>query len=372
MSNKSILSALILAGTLFLGVPGIAQDVHLWCINSDGTGLTQLADFNSWSVNVCLPPLFSPDGSQIVFIKEYPVEQHRCEIWKINVDGSGLVQLTDPGPQTYGHEWPCDWSPDCSMISFRSERSNHNGWFEVWTMDSNGTNQQNCGESNGLQANFSPDGLRMAYGKWYEGHLKIMNAHCSDKHTIHQGQRSHAPRGICWTKFNKIIFEDNPVLDNEDIYCINPDGTGLLGLVVRPGNDRFYDGDAELAISPDGSMLVFYSNANGNYDIYTVNMDGTNIQQLTTDPAEDKEPLFSPDGTKIVWISETSGTKSIWCMNADGTGKHQLTDDNGNVYEFAVASASSGKPPTAELWATPEMLYGMKPLPMVNEKRLVA
>jgi WD40 repeat protein len=320
----------------------IIQDVRLWCINSDGCGLKKLSEFNSWSPTVWAPPIFSPDGQQILFIKEYPTPQDRSELWKVNVDGTGLIQLTDPGPQRYGHEWPCDWSPDGSKISFRSERSNHNGWFEVWTMNASGLNQQNFGESNGLHASFSPDGSRIAYGKWYEGQLRIMNVDGSNKHTIRQCQRSHAPRTICWTKTNKIIFEDNPVPDNEDIYCINPDGTGLFPLVVRPGNDRFYDGDAELAISPDGSKLVFYSNANGNYDIYTVNMDGTNIQQLTTDPGADKEPLFSPDGSKIIWISEASGTKSLWIMNADGTDKRQLTDDSGEEYEFAVGPAGPG------------------------------
>jgi Tol biopolymer transport system component len=118
---------------------------------------------------------------------------------------------------------------------------------------------------------------------------------------------------------------------------INPDGTGLESLVVFPGNDRFHDGDAECAISPDGSKLVFYSNRNGNYDIYTVNIDGTNLQQLTTDPGDDLEPLFSPDGSKIVWISESSGRKCIWLMNTDGSNKQKLTGDNGDVFKFAVS-----------------------------------
>ncbi|MEO0068746.1 MAG: PKD domain-containing protein, partial [candidate division WOR-3 bacterium] len=174
---------------------------NLWIINSDGSGLKKLADFNSWSANVWMPPLFSPDGSQIVFIKEYP-EECISEIWKVNVDGTGLVQLTDPGRQRYGNEWPFDWSPDGGKISFRSERSNHNGWFEVWTMNADGSNQQNFGESNGTGASFSPDGSKITYGKWYEGHLKVMNADGSNKHTIYQCQEDNDPDAPVWTRTN--------------------------------------------------------------------------------------------------------------------------------------------------------------------------
>ncbi|MCJ7811748.1 hypothetical protein MUP95_00300, partial [bacterium] len=124
------------------------QEAYLWSIRSDGTGLKRMSNFISWSPNVWMPPIFSPDGSKVVFIKEYASEG-RSEIWKVNTDGSGLLQLTDPGPQPEGHEWPFDWSSDGNMITFRSDRSNHNGGFDVWTMNSDGTNQQNWGESNG-------------------------------------------------------------------------------------------------------------------------------------------------------------------------------------------------------------------------------
>ena len=46
--------------------------------------------------------------------------------------------------------------------------------------------------------------------------------------------------------------------------------------------------------SPDGSMIAFSSDRDGNAEIYVMNSDGSNQTRLTNNPADDTEPSWSP------------------------------------------------------------------------------
>ena len=66
-------------------------------------------------------------------------------------------------------------------------------------------------------------------------------------------------------------------MKDEEIYLIDPDGSGRLQLT-----DNAF-GDEDPAWSPDGQSIAFSSNRDGNWEIYLMNADGS-------DPAPDQQP----------------------------------------------------------------------------------
>jgi dipeptidyl aminopeptidase/acylaminoacyl peptidase len=106
---------------------------------------------------------------------------------------------------------------------------------------------------------------------------------------------------------------------NDNIYVINPDGTGEVRITSVTAND------SEPAWSPDGSKIVFVTNRDGNNEIYTMNADGTGATRLTTDADSEQEPAWSPDGSKIAFDKDVSGNRRVYVMNANGSGAVALT-----------------------------------------------
>ena len=58
--------------------------------------------------------------------------------------------------------------------------------------------------------------------------------------------------------------------------------------------------------------------------------DGSNVRQLTDNAELDRCPHWSPDGKLIVFYSDRNGDREIYVMNADGSGVRQVTDAPGN------------------------------------------
>ena len=56
------------------------------------------------------------------------------------------------------------------------------------------------------------------------------------------------------------------------------------------------------AWSPDGQLIAFASDRDGNMDIFTTDAGGTNLRNLTKSPSDENFPAWSLDGQ---WIAFT-------------------------------------------------------------------
>ena len=103
-------------------------DAHLFTINTDGTGLKQLANSDLGEGQAA----WSPDGTKIVYIVNNGSTKTR-EVATMNADGTGqkvILALT-------GEQDDPSWSPDGSRIVFTDFGVNPWGW--LFTVKTDGT-----------------------------------------------------------------------------------------------------------------------------------------------------------------------------------------------------------------------------------------
>ncbi len=184
-------------------------------------------------------PAWSKDGNWIAWMDGFAFGglKQESDIWKIRPDGTGAVNLT---PNTPGNDGFMDFSGDGRTIVFRSSRS---GNFDVFLMNSDGTNVRNVTKNPAYDSfpAHSPVSNEIAFASNREGDL--------DEKT---GMRT---------------FE---------IYTmkINADGSpgALRRITDSPGQD------CHPQYSPDGKWLIFVSERGG------INDEEPLINQVFTTP----------------------------------------------------------------------------------------
>ena len=110
------------------------------------------------------------------------------------------------------------------------------------------------------------------------------------------------------------------------IYAVNPDGTGLAQLTHEP---QGFSAQGP-SWSSDGSRILFarVNLSNGMGRIWIMNADGTGQRQLASDAPgyRDYQPVYTPDGRRIVFMrcSPNDGLCAVWIMRSDGTHRHLI------------------------------------------------
>jgi len=254
---------------------------QLYTIKANGSGMTQITDLTATAWEFWAPT-FSPDGKKVLFTYG-PVDDGgncTCDLYVINADGSGLVNLTNDGLSYYGH-----WSPDASHIVFASI-SLQTGQTVITTMRADGTGTRTTLTDpawNSFGNAYTPDGRQIVMDSEQRGLVSAL-----------------------WTMNTQ----------GHDQVRITP--AALEGCVSD--------------VSPDGNRVLILNHCNSNIpgaQIFSAGIDGRKIEQLT-DPGKGKVDIssaYSPDGTKIVFASNrmsSDGSLDLYTAKRDGTKIHRI------------------------------------------------
>jgi len=90
-----------------------------------------------------------------------------------------------------------------------------------------------------------------------------------------------------------------------------------------------------LDVSPDGKTIVFDLLG----DIYKIPISGGNAKLLREGLPFEVQPRFSPDGSNILFTSDAGGGDNCWIMNTDGSDAKQITKEKFRLLNNGVWSA---------------------------------
>jgi len=74
-----------------------------------------------------------------------------------------------------------------------------------------------------------------------------------------------------------------------------------------------------------GRLLVYDSDITGNQEIYLVDRTDGEPRAITSNPAQDMDPMFSPDGSEIVFYSNRNGSRDLYLVSIEGGAEVRLT-----------------------------------------------
>jgi Tol biopolymer transport system component len=275
-----------IAGATFPGVNGtitfertVSGQFGLYVMNPDGSNQRLV-------IQALSPATLSPDGTKLLFSAAFSGAQ-QLDLYTINIEGTGLTRVTDTGPSEV---WP-SWSPDgTSVVAWDLDGA---ALGEIVTFKADGSggrfNLTQSPSDSECCPEWSPDGSRILFvrdspapGGSTRG-LFTLRPDGTDLMEIPTppgnlvGYASWAPDATRLAV--QIGFS---------IYTLNSDGTNQR---------KVLDSAEHPAWSPDGTKLLVVADGDGQgFGLHTSNVDGTRLQRLTPAGRQDNSPDWAPSG----------------------------------------------------------------------------
>ena len=214
-------------------------DGEIYVINADGSGLTNLTNNALRDIN----PTWSPDGSRLAFLRFRGGCSGDCydslDIYVVNADGGGETRIREGASISDGWWGRPDWSPDGAQLVFRQAAATpYLGEIYVMNADGSGVVQLTGNGENNSGPTWSPDGSRIAYGRYDPSgsrvdQIHVMNADGSGNVQI----TNEDSGGPVWSpNGGRIAFRTNGPGGGENrTFLVNPDGSDLVSLPYTEG-----------------------------------------------------------------------------------------------------------------------------------------
>lgn len=245
-------------------------------------------------------PTFSPDGTQVAFSWNGPV-QNNFDIYVKVVGSRGALRLTD----TPEIEYSPTWSPDGRIIAFC--RGAENGRASIWTMPPLGGTAQKIIDLSWLAA--------------------------------------FDARVLAWSHdSSRIVYPDRvPRGTTNALFAVDIKSGSIHQITFPSGSDT----DMDPAYSPDGHSLAFVRDVGrGISRIYVLPLrsDGTSAGEpkLLSWPDFDNvylgRPLWTSDNRSIIFASNKTGEQQLWLGDTNGSSAPQLLPIAPAVVDAALSA----------------------------------
>jgi dipeptidyl aminopeptidase/acylaminoacyl peptidase len=308
----------------------------------------------------------SPDGQQLVYVlsrADWKANRRIGHIWRVNVDGSGLVPLTN-GPR--GESDP-QWAPDGSSIAFVAQRDS--GVAQIYLIANAG------GESHPLthhatgvsHITWSPSGDAIYFEAsepptteerdkarshddvfsfdhdYKQRHLWKVSVPGGEEQQITRGDFSVLGYALS-RDGTKIVTHRAPDplygdAEHSEVWVMNADGTAAVQLTHNDVQER------GARLSPDNSQVLFTAGANAQFESYYndklfLEPAAGGVARLVDLPYAINDAEWSPDGKVIYFVANLGVHGELFRLDLATTKTTQITNGEHALRDWELDPAS--------------------------------
>ena len=315
-------------------------------------------------------PQLSPDGRQVLYVVEradWKANRRIGHVWRINADGSGATQLT------YGDRGESSprWSPDGTRVAFLARRGDSDD-TQIQILSTNGGEARPLTNHPAAISNIqwgadartiyflSPD-ARTADEKEREKlkddvyafdenfkHRHLWTAKADDGSTRRVTQGDFSVLDYRLSRDGKKIALSrsiSPLFDNTDegeAWVMNTDGSGAAQIT----NNTVTENGVEL--SPDNLQVLFRSGSNASFEsyynsnIFVAQVSGGTPAPVVPDfPHEVLAAGWAPDGKSIYYVANVGVRSELFELNLATKTSKPLTSGDHSIFGWQFARGAS-------------------------------
>jgi len=252
---------------------------------------------------------WSPDSRYIVYqYTDLNDTLGKNGLWKVSADGTGTTQIFK------GIAEHAKWSPDGKYIVFDADTGNSIRMIPAAGGDVIKFLPDSVVIQNGGLPCWSPDGSQIAFLERKRSSLSTFNLKTGELKSLFREEERLPLPGGWWIDGKSIIVAnmDRQTRKSTMLKIAEKNGEATL---VTGHNENFY---RHMALSPDGSLLV-YASMEGKYlGLYVMpSGGGKSLPLAVTKDGHTEGAAWSPDGKKIAFTRTQGRNFDIWVMEVD-------------------------------------------------------
>lgn len=258
-------------------------------------------------------------SSRVVFVRQ--VSPGVKEIFQLDRDGAGLLQLTRHGSLTLSPAVAADGR--LAYVTYKG------GAPEIWGQRrKDGPHEKLYPASGGggmvSSPAWSPDGKRLAFVQGdRRGNSDILTLDLATGRARRLTDGNGINTEPSWNpNGNQLAFTSDRE-GGPQVFLMQDDGSNLRRLT---GEGSY---NASPSWSPNGAMVAYVSRFEGKFDLFVYKLGEGKAYQITTGVSTSESPAWSPDERRLVFTSNRFGSSQLFTTDLSGRQIVRLTELGG-------------------------------------------